>query len=71
MGNENTGYGRGFLEITAERSHDMEIYRSICQECYMECGVLVHVKDGKVVRLEGDPESPVTEGDNICTKCLC
>lgn len=46
----------------------MQVYRTICQECYMACGVLVYVEDGKVVKIKGDPESPVTEGDNICSK---
>jgi anaerobic selenocysteine-containing dehydrogenase len=31
-------------------------------------GVLVYVKDGKVVKIKGDPDSPVTEGDNLCAK---
>jgi anaerobic selenocysteine-containing dehydrogenase len=32
-------------------------------------GVLVYVKNGKVVKIKGDPDSPVTEGDNLCSKC--
>jgi len=32
-------------------------------------GVLVYVKNGKVVKIKGDPASPVTEGDNLCSKC--
>ena len=26
--------------------------------CHGGCGVKVHVKDGKVIKLEGDPENP-------------
>jgi anaerobic selenocysteine-containing dehydrogenase len=31
-------------------------------------GVLVYVENGKVVKIKGDPDSPVTEGDNLCSK---
>src|SRR4030043_1019677 len=31
------------------------------------CGLLVHVKDGKIVKIEGDPESPLNQG-TICAK---
>ena len=31
------------------------IVRTACQACHCECGVLVHVRDGKVVKVEGDP----------------
>jgi len=47
----------------------VKVFKTICQECYMGDGVLVHVKDGRVIKIQGDPESPVTEGDHICAKC--
>ena len=33
------------------------------------CGLLVHVEDGKVTKVEGDPDHPVTRGA-LCTRCL-
>ena len=33
------------------------------------CGLLVHVKDGVVTRVEGDPEHPITKGA-LCPRCL-
>ena len=48
---------------------DTTVFQSVCQECYMGDGVLVYVKNGKVVKIKGDPASPVTEGDNLCSKC--
>ena len=33
------------------------------------CGLLVHVEDGKVTKVEGDPEHPITHGA-LCTRCL-
>ncbi|MCX5909623.1 MAG: molybdopterin-dependent oxidoreductase [Deltaproteobacteria bacterium] len=31
------------------------------------CGLLVHIQDGKIVKVEGDPESPLNRG-TICAK---
>jgi anaerobic selenocysteine-containing dehydrogenase len=35
--------------------------------CHGGCGVLIHVADGKIVKLEGDPESPLN-GGRLCPK---
>lgn len=40
---------------------------SICPFCACCCNVLMHVKDGKVVSVEGDPDYPVSEGA-LCAK---
>ena len=41
----------------------MEIRRTTCvRDCPDACGILAHVEDGRVVRLSGDPEHPVTQG---------
>lgn len=41
--------------------------RTACNLCYSGCGVLVHIKDGKVTKIEGDPEHPVNKG-KLCPK---
>ena len=33
------------------------------------CGVRAFVKDGKVVKIEGDPDHPITQG-RLCVRCL-
>lgn len=33
------------------------------------CGLKVHVKDGKAVKIEGDEEHPITNG-RLCVRCL-
>jgi anaerobic selenocysteine-containing dehydrogenase len=43
------------------------VVRTVCQSCHSECGVLAHVEDGRVVRLQGDPDHPGNKG-YICTK---
>jgi formate dehydrogenase major subunit len=52
----------------APRTHTSEkVYKSICPYCAVGCGQNVYVKDGKVVHIEGDPDSPVSRG-RLCPK---
>jgi formate dehydrogenase major subunit len=44
-----------------------EVARSICPYCGVGCGQLVFHRDGKVVSIEGDPESPISRG-HLCPK---
>lgn len=44
------------------------IFPSVCSlDCPDQCGLLVHKQNGKLTKIEGDPEHPVTKG-NICNK---
>jgi len=43
------------------------IVRTVCDRCHCECGVLVHVRDGKAIKIEGDPNHPVNDG-TMCVK---
>ncbi|WCK56211.1 molybdopterin-dependent oxidoreductase [Aneurinibacillus sp. Ricciae_BoGa-3] len=44
------------------------IFPSVCPlDCPDQCGLLIHKKDGKIVKVEGDPGHPVTQGA-ICNK---
>ena len=44
------------------------VFSSVCPlDCPDQCGLLLHKRDGKVVKVEGDPNHPVTRG-NICNK---
>ena len=49
------------------RIKDAKVYPSICPYCAVGCGTLVHVVDGKIVNIEGNPDSPINEG-NLCPK---
>jgi len=46
-----------------------QVIRSNCRGCHGGCGVLVHVKDGRIIKLEGDPEVPSNRG-TMCSKGL-
>lgn len=44
------------------------IFPSVCSlDCPDQCGLLVHKQEGKIVRVTGDPNHPVTRG-SICNK---
>jgi formate dehydrogenase major subunit len=49
------------------RIDDAKVARSICPYCGVGCGQLVYHKDGKLISIEGDPESPISQG-NLCPK---
>ena len=44
-----------------------DVARSICPYCGVGCGQLVYHKDGKLISIEGDPESPISRG-HLCPK---
>ena len=41
------------------------VVKSICPYCAVGCAQLVYVKDDRITDIEGDPDSPISEG------CLC
>lgn len=44
------------------------VFKSVCPlDCPDQCGLLLHKVDGRIVKVDGDPEHPVTKG-NICNK---
>jgi formate dehydrogenase major subunit len=44
-----------------------EVVPSICPYCAVGCGQLMHVRDGKLINIEGNPDSPISRG-NLCPK---
>jgi len=47
-----------------------KVVKTVCTMCMKQaCGINAHVKDGKVVRIEGIPEFPVSRG-RLCVKGL-
>jgi formate dehydrogenase major subunit len=44
-----------------------KVVPSICPYCAVGCGLLLHVRDGKLVNLEGNPDSPINRG-TLCPK---
>lgn len=44
-----------------------EIRRSYCGLCHPRCGALLHIENGKVVKVTGDPDHPINRGA-ICER---
>ena len=49
------------------KNHGAEVARSICPYCGVGCGQLVYHKQGKLISIEGDPQSPISRG-HLCPK---
>jgi formate dehydrogenase major subunit len=53
-------------EHLSPRTADADkVVSSICPYCGVGCGQLVYIKDEKIIDIEGDPRSPISNG------CLC
>ncbi|MBM3885396.1 MAG: 4Fe-4S dicluster domain-containing protein [Gemmatimonadetes bacterium] len=37
-------------------------YASTCRECAAGCGIIVEVRDGRAIKVEGNPDHPVNQG---------
>jgi formate dehydrogenase major subunit len=42
--------------------HADKVVGSVCPYCAVGCGQLVYLKDGKIIDIEGDPASPISNG---------
>jgi formate dehydrogenase major subunit len=49
------------------RNAGATIVKSVCPYCAVGCGQRISVVDGKVVQIEGDPDSPISRG-RLCPK---
>ena len=52
---------------THARIDNAKVAKSVCPYCGVGCGQLIYHKHGKLVAIEGDPESPISQG-NLCPK---
>ena len=67
-----TGFGESARSPRTEslrpRTEEADrVVRSVCPYCAVGCGQLVYVKDDKITDIEGDPDSPISEG-YLCPK---
>jgi len=49
------------------KNHGAEVARSVCPYCAVGCGQLAFHKHGKLISIEGDPDSPLSRG-RLCPK---
>src|SRR6516225_8330798 len=50
-----------------ERDEQAEIKTTTCYMCACRCGIRVHLRDGEIRYIDGNPEHPVNKGV-ICAK---
>jgi formate dehydrogenase major subunit len=69
-----TGANGNGVESMSEHTRNLrpktegaELARSICPYCGVGCGQLVYHKNGKLISIEGDAESPISRG-RLCPK---
>lgn len=43
-------------------------YASTCKECGAGCGILAKTREGRPIKLEGNPDHPVNQG-RLCARC--
>jgi len=69
----NGGDGTGIEAMSDEtlalapKHAGAEVARSVCPYCGVGCGQLIFHRDDRLVSIEGDPESPISEG-HLCPK---
>ena len=52
-------------ELMARTRSADKVVKSVCPYCGVGCGQDVYVKKGRIIDIEGDPDSPISRG------CLC
>ncbi len=55
--------------VEAGERDETKIVKTCCRACIHNCGVLAHVRNGRVVKIEGNPEYPMSHGA-LCAKGL-
>ena len=63
-----TGWNRLHAEsITDPGTTADRIVPSYCGLCFWKCGILVHVKDNKIIKITGNPHHPLSNG-KLCPR---
>jgi formate dehydrogenase major subunit len=65
IGFGKAAFSKRSLELLPRTRTADKVVRSVCPYCAVGCGQNVYVKDGAITDIEGDPDSPISEG------CLC
>jgi len=63
---ETSGSERTTEDLHA-RTRGADVTPSICPYCAVGCGQLLYTRDGALIDIEGDPDSPISRG-KLCPK---
>lgn len=53
--------------VPIEKQAGVKVVATNCFECHSKCGVLAYIKDGKLVKIKGNPDDPRSRGV-MCSK---
>jgi formate dehydrogenase major subunit len=67
LGRGPAAKSKGSEQIAPRTATADTVARSVCPYCAVGCGQRVFVKDGQVIQIEGDPDSPISRG-RLCPK---
>ena len=56
------------LRDRAKADHEEKVVRTACHLCHGGCISLVHVRNGELFKIEGDPNGPLNRGA-VCDRC--
>ena len=49
-------------DSSSAQAANEKVLKSVCRSCHGGCGALLHVRDGRLIRVEGDRNSPLNHG---------
>ena len=61
-------FDRGVVTDASDKD-EVKVVKTCCRACIANCGVLAYVKNGRVIKLEGNNEDPMSKG-RMCAKGL-
>ncbi len=67
LGSVSSGLSPGEAAVQELRIKNAKQTTTVCPYCSVGCSILIHTLDGKVINVEGDPDSPINEG-SLCPK---
>jgi formate dehydrogenase major subunit len=64
FGEERAALARDLKDLRTARAKEVA---TVCPHCSVGCGMIAYVKEGQLLQLEGNPDSPISEG-SLCPK---
>lgn len=61
---ETRALARDLKDLRIARAQEVP---TVCPHCSVGCGMIAYVKEGQLLQLEGNPDSPINEG-SLCPK---
>lgn len=64
FGDERLALAKDLKDLRIAKAQEVP---SVCPHCSVGCGMIAYVKEGQLLQLEGNPDSPISEG-SLCPK---